>query len=84
MTNVNPTEDGEVQFHNQDLIVALFDGFIESFEYQGIRVRREGDSIKVETKGGYPLGGRVHIPSSSVEFAENWLQHKARLYGELQ
>lgn len=89
----HPTEDDRVpQPNNADslqaeprsLLAALMDGLVKQFEHRGVVIHRHRGSITVtdpEDRISTPLGGRLLIESTSVDFAFEWIDAKADLYG---
>jgi len=64
------------------LLAAMFHGHVDRFEFKDITVERCVDSIQVFGNDGRRAGGRLHIPSATVEFAYEWLDNKNEIYGD--
>jgi len=62
------------------LIGAMKDGFVNQFEYQGLRVRKSGESIEVTDLEERPLGGYLLLKSATLNGVLEWLKNKADLY----
>ena len=58
---------------------AMIDGWLHSFEYQGLTVKRCYDSIYVEDHGG-----RAYVGNATVASMVEWIETKAEYYGEDQ
>lgn len=58
---------------------AMLDGWLQSFEYDGLTVKRSYDSIYVEDHGG-----RAYVGNSTVASLIEWIETKAEYYGEDQ
>jgi len=64
------------------LLAAMFHGHVESFEFKDVTVERCVDSVQVVVDCDRTVGGRLYIPSTTVEFAYQWLDHKNDIYGD--
>lgn len=64
------------------LLAAMFEGYVESFEFKDVSVERCVDSVQVVVDCDRTVGGRLYIPSTTVEFAYQWLEHKNDIYGD--
>lgn len=65
------------------LIGAMFDGYVEAFDFRNLRVRRKGNSISIANDPLKPevQSGNYYIPTGNVNDAHEWLERKADLYG---
>jgi hypothetical protein len=64
------------------LIAGMIDDLIITFEFRGLRVRRDGDSMAVsDADTGRELGGRYLLRDANVNAVHDWLTKKATLYG---
>lgn len=64
------------------LLAAMFHGRVESFEFKDVTVERCVDSIRVVIDYDRTAGGRLYIPSTTVEFAYEWLEAKNEIYSD--
>lgn len=66
------------------LIGGMLDGMVSSFEFRGLTVFRTGNSIAVSPEGPPQdvKGGRLRVSNANLNFAFNWLENKADLYGD--
>lgn len=65
------------------LLGGMKDGYVASFNWEGIKVQRVGDSIGVSPEGSDSIeGGRLLVESASVKDMANWVENKSELYGD--
>jgi hypothetical protein len=65
------------------LLGALEDGLLDAFEYQGIQVKHEGESIHVvDPRTGNQLGGATLMESATLNETAEWIKAKLDLYGD--
>lgn len=63
------------------LIGAMMDGWVQEFDFRGLKVVEERDFIMVKHPiHDRQLGWKIHIPGASVNQVHEWLENKADLY----
>lgn len=73
---------------DEDIILGLIggmkDGMIGGFEYKGLAVHQLNGSVGVSPKGPPQeiKGGRLLLEGSNIHDVKEWLDEKAKLYGD--
>jgi hypothetical protein len=79
-TNFHGETDPESQLLG--LLGAMKDGILTSFEYHGIEVEVQGNSIIVRDTDRNQLGGRLLRGTATIREMADWVQTKAEFYGD--
>jgi hypothetical protein len=82
--NIAAAEGPDEEVRLKSLLASMFHGRIDSFEFKDVTVRRCVDSIEVVVDYEGTVGGRLYIPSTTVQFAYEWLEEKNEIYGDWQ
>lgn len=65
------------------LLGAMKDGLVAAFEYHGVQVEHEGQSIHViDPETGNQLGGATLMKSATLNETAEWIEAKVNLYGD--
>lgn len=78
------TQDEQTETKQElGFIAGMLDGHIIDFEFRGLRVAREGESVYVyDSETDEQLGGRMLVRRASVKYTHEWLERKAELYDQ--
>lgn len=65
------------------LLGAMKDGIVTAFEFQGVEVTYEGQSIHVvDPETGNKMGGATLMKSATLNETAEWVEAKVDLYGD--